>query len=94
MLAHKGVYPDIKDLITDTVYFYKKHAEYVLAQLKTPLSFEELFEVIMRDLAVSIRTTEKYRVMERILKGYVRYLEETHKIEAITLEYTLKYQPT
>lgn len=92
VLAHKGVYADIKDLITDNIYFYKNRGEYVLNHLETPLSFEQLFTTVMEDLSIQIKTSEKYRVLERILKGYVSYLEETHKIQGGIAEGTLKYQ--
>lgn len=91
VLAHKGIYTDIKDLITDNIYFYKNRGDYVLNQLKTPLTFEELFTTIMGDLSIAVKTSEKYRVLERILKGYVGYLEETHKIQGIIVDGTLKY---
>ncbi len=92
ILAHKGIYADIKNLITDNIYFYKNHAEYVLEKLVNPLSFEELFLVIMDDLSIAVSTPNKYRVMERILKSYIRYLEETQKIKGVMVDRLLKYQ--
>lgn len=92
VLAHKGIYPYIKDLITDNIYFYKNHSDYVLKHLETPLSFEKLFSNIMKDLSISIKSTEKYRVLQRILRSYIGYLEQTHKIRGVIRNETLEYE--
>lgn len=92
ILAHKGVYPDIKDLITDNIYFYRNHGEYVLGKLEKPLSFEELLQVIVKDLRITVNSAPKYQVIERILRGYIRYLEETQKITSQVVDHLLKYQ--
>ncbi len=92
ILAHKGVYSDIKDLITDNIYYYKNHSEFILKKLNIALSFEELFQVVIDDLSITVNSPNKYRVMERILKSYVSYLEETHKIKGIMENHLLKYQ--
>ncbi len=92
VLAHKGVYADIKDLITDNIYYYKSHTDMILNHMKESLSFDELFIWVMDDLSIYINSSNKQQVMERILKGYVNYLEETNKIQRLMTGNVLKYR--
>ncbi|WP_312461030.1 MBL fold metallo-hydrolase [Proteiniclasticum sp.] len=91
ILAHKGIYTDIKDLITDNIYFYKNRAEEILKVIEKPMTFEDILKSLSRSMRISITTPFKYIVVERMLRCYIEYLEETGKITLILEEDFLKY---
>ena len=91
ILAHKGIYTDIKDLITDNIYFYKNRAEELLKAIEKPMTFEDILKSLSRSMRICITTPFKYIVVERMLRCYIEYLEETGKITLILEEDFLKY---
>ena len=94
ILAHKGIYTDIKDLITDNIYFYKNRAEEILKVIEKPMTFEDILKSLSRSMRISITTPFKYIVVERMLRCYIEYLEETGKITLVLEEDFLKYTKT
>lgn len=94
ILAHKGIYTDIKDLITDNIYFYKNRAEEILKAIEKPMTFEDILKSLSRSMRICITTPFKYIVVERMLRCYIEYLEETGKITLVLEEDFLKYTKT
>lgn len=94
ILAHKGIYTDIKDLITDNIYFYKNRAEEILKVIEKPMTFEDILKSLSRSMRICITTPFKYIVVERMLRCYIEYLEETGKITLVLEEDFLKYTKT
>ena len=93
ILAHKGVYPDVKDLITDNIYFYRNRAEEILSLIAKPLTKEELLQEVAMTMRIRIDSTFKYLVVERMLQCYVEYLLETGRITQTVENQSLKYRP-
>lgn len=91
ILAHKGIYTDIKDLITDNIYFYKNRAELILAIIEKPMTFEDILKYLSRSMRINISNPYKYIVVERMLRCYIEYLEETGKITLTMEDGFLKY---
>lgn len=91
ILAHKGIYTDIKDLITDNIYFYKNRAELILTIIEKPMTFEDILKYLSRSMRINISNPYKYIVVERMLRCYIEYLEETGKITLTMEDDFLKY---
>jgi len=93
ILAHKGIYPDVKDLITDNIYFYRNRAEEILSVIKRPMTMEDILRAVALKMRIRIGSTYKYFVVERMLRCYVDYLCETNRIKLIVEDYSLKFVP-
>lgn len=93
VLAHKGIYPDVKDLITDNIYFYRNRAEEILSVITGPVTKEELLQEVALIMRIRIDSTFKYLVVERMLQCYVEYLLETGRIIQEVQNQSLKYIP-
>lgn len=91
ILAHKGIYSDIKDLITDNIYFYKNRSEEILKVIDKPMTFEDILKPLSRSMHINISTPFKYIVVERMLRCYIEYLEETGKLSLVLEDDFLKY---
>lgn len=94
IVAHKGVYNDIKDLITDNISFYKERAERIYDIIEGQMTKEEILRAVIKKFNISIKSIYKYNVMERMLKSYVEYLDETGLIELNMVDGLLKYSKT
>lgn len=92
ILAHKGIYTDIKDLITDNIYFYKNRADEILKFIEKPMTFEEILRSLSKNMGINISNPYKYIVVERMLRCYIEYLEETKKITLTMENDFLKYE--
>lgn len=91
ILAHKGIYPDVKDLITDNIYFYRNRAEEILSVITKPMTMEDVLRAVALKMRIRISSAYKYLVVERMLRCYIDYLCETDRIELIVDDYSLKY---
>lgn len=91
ILAHKGIHIDIKDLITDNIYFYKNRADMILEVIEGLMTFEDILKAATKKLEIQIKTVEKYMVIKRMLRSYIEYLIETNKIEVVMDHGFMKY---
>lgn len=91
VVAHKGVYDDIAELITDNISFYKERAERICDVIDGEMTKEEILKAVIKNFNISIKSIYKYNVMERMLKSYVEYLDETGFIELKMVDGFLKY---
>ena len=91
ILAHKGIYCDIKDLITDNIYFYKNRADKILNLIDGLMTFEDILKTASKEFHIRIKTVEKYMVIKRMLQSYIEYLIETNKIEVVMDHGFMKY---
>ena len=94
ILAHKGIYPDIKDLITDNLYFYKNRAEEILSCIQEPLTFEEILARVTETMHIHLTSPNKYLAVHRMLRCYMDYLEDTGKLSLLMDNAALKYTRT
>ena len=81
IVAHKGMYDEITELITDNINFYKNRAERIYEFIDGAMTMEEILKVAIKNFNIRVNNREKYTVLERMLKSYVEYLNETGRIE-------------
>jgi glyoxylase-like metal-dependent hydrolase (beta-lactamase superfamily II) len=92
VVAHKGVYDDITELITDNINFYKSKAEGVYAVIDGAMTMEDIQKAVIENFNIHVKSRYRYSIIERMLVSYVEYLNET---EALVLDMDkgfLKYQ--
>jgi len=91
ILAHKGIFDDIKDLITDNIYFYKQRAEEILELVDRAMTTEDILRAVCKGKSIRIGSVNKYVVVERMLRCYIEYLCETDKLLSIIDDGFKKY---
>lgn len=91
IVAHNGIYDDITKLITDNVNFYKNRAERVYDAIEGTMTMEEIMKVVIKSFNIRVKSIQRYSVIERMLRSYVEYLNETGKIQLIMEDGFLKY---
>ncbi len=92
VVAHKGIYDSIDGLIDENISFYKSRARKVLREICHAMTMEDLLRIIMRKWGIMVESTNKYIVIERMLRYYVDYLYEIGEIEMIIENGFLKYR--
>jgi hydroxyacylglutathione hydrolase len=92
IVAHKGIYDTIDQLISDNIQFYQERAEKVLELMTEPMSFEEIMESILKAFSININSQYKFRVIERMIRSYIEYLHDVDRITIIIKDGFLKYQ--
>ena len=91
VVAHKGIYDNITQLITDNINFYKGRAERVLAVIEGTMIMEEIMKAVIHHFHISINSSNRYAVIERMLKSNVEYLHEARLIKRNVEDGFLKY---
>ncbi|MFA6940539.1 MAG: MBL fold metallo-hydrolase [Clostridiaceae bacterium] len=93
VVAHKGMYDDITNLITDNIDFYKNRAERIYNFIVGSMTMEDILKTVIKNFHINVKTRFKYAKIERMLRSYVEYLYETGKIELIMEDGFIKYHP-
>ena len=91
VVAHKGMYEDITDLISDNINFYKNRAVKIYALIDGAMTMEDILKAVIKNFNIRVDTRYKYANIERMLRSYVEYLNETGRIELIMEDGFLKY---
>jgi hydroxyacylglutathione hydrolase len=91
ILAHKGVFDEISELITDNIRFYKNRAEMVYAVIEDGMTTEELFKAVIRNQNISVKSKYKFAVMERMFRSYAEYLIDLGMVKLNLEDGFLKY---
>ena len=91
VVAHKGMYDDITKLITDNINFYKNRAERVYDVIDGAMTMEDILKAVIKNFNIHVNSRYKYTVIERMLRSYVEYLNETGRIELNMDDGFLKY---
>lgn len=89
--AHKGIYDDITKLITDNMQFYRGRADRVYDVIEGAMTMEDIMKAVIKKWKISVKSTYKYVVIEKMLRSYVEYLNETGKTELIMENGFIKY---
>lgn len=94
IVAHKGIYGshEIGKLITDNIDFYKYRAKKIHSLIDGSMTMEEISKAVIKDFDIKIKSIYRYAVIERMLRSYVEYLNETGGIEINIEEGFLKYK--
>lgn len=91
VVAHKGIYNDITKLIADNISFYKNRAAKIYAIMDGAMTMEDILKVVIKNFNIRVNSKHKYIFIERMLKSYVEYLNETGMIELNMDDGFLKY---
>lgn len=94
IIAHKGVYSDIRQLITDNINFYKRIAAKIYGLIDGPMTMEDILKAATKEYNMHIKSVQRYVFVERMLRSYVEYLHETGAIELNIDHGFLKYKKT
>ncbi|GAA0181760.1 MBL fold metallo-hydrolase [Clostridium sediminicola] len=91
IVAHKGIYNDITELITDNIDFYKNRAAKVYDVIEGAMTMEDIMKAVIIKWNISVKNIYKYAVVERMLRANVEYLNEIGMIELTVEDGFLKY---
>ena len=91
VVAHKGMYDDVTELITDNINFYKNRATSVCELIEGAMTMEDIFKAVIKNFNIHVNSRYRYAVIERMLWSYVEYLNETGIIELNMDHGFLKY---
>lgn len=91
VVAHKGVYDDIRKLIDDNIDFYEGKAMRIFELINETMTMEEIMKEVIKCFKIEVGTIYKYYVIERMLKSYVEYLYEIEKLKLTIENGFLKY---
>jgi hydroxyacylglutathione hydrolase len=93
VVAHKGIYNsnDITQLITDNINFYKNIAAKIYNVISDAMTLEDIMKAVIKNFNIHVNTKFKYAQIERMLRSYVEYLNETEMLELIMENGFLKY---
>jgi hypothetical protein len=76
IIAHRGVYEDISELIEDNIEFYKSKAYKICEIIEDNMSQEDILQAVIRKFNTRINNRYKYALIERLTKSYIEYLSE------------------
>jgi len=92
IVAHKGVYDDVTNLIVDNMQFYKLRAEKAYELIDGKMTMEDIMKSAVKNFNIKVNGIYKYDVVARMLRSYVDYLYETNRIKLIIDNGFLKYE--
>jgi len=91
VVAHKGMYDDITELITDNISFYKNRASTIYTVIEGAMTIEDILKAVIENFKIHVKSKYRYTMIVRMLKSYVEYLNETGMIELNMDKGFLKY---
>ena len=91
VVAHKGMYDDATELITDNINFYKNRAQRVYDIIDGTMTMEDILKAVIKNFNIHVSTRYKYTLIERMLRSYVEYLNEIGRIDLNMDDGFLKY---
>lgn len=94
IIAHKGVYDNINELIEDNIMFYKDRARGVYSVIKGSMTIEDILKAAVEKFNIPIKNSYKYNFMQRMVRSYVEYLNEAGVIKLELKDGYLMYSRT
>ena len=91
VIAHKGIYEDINELIRDNINFYQLRAEKICELIVKPMTLQELMQKVIASFNIHVVTVYKYNLIEKMLRSYLEYLDEQQRIKLVMIDGLLKY---
>jgi hydroxyacylglutathione hydrolase len=92
VVAHKGVYDDIRKLIADNIEHYKGRAAKAYDVIDGRMTMEEITKSVIKSFNIHVKSINRYFLIERMLKAHIEYLNEIGMIELIMEDGFLKYK--
>ena len=77
IVAHRGTYNEITGLITDNINFYKNRAKAIYTLIVGAMTMQDILKTVIENFNINIGNIYKYTLIERMLRSYVEYLNET-----------------
>ncbi|MCB2288620.1 MBL fold metallo-hydrolase [Clostridium sp. CS001] len=94
VVAHKGIFDDITELISDNINFYKNRATRVYELIDGAMTMEDILKAAIKEFNIYVNSRYKYTMIQRMLGSYVEYLNETGMIalnmDSGFLKYSIK----
>lgn len=91
VVAHKGIYNDITNLITDNINFYKNRAARVYDAIDGAMTMEEILKAVIKKFDIRVDSRYKYALVEKMLRSNVEYLVEMGDLELNMIDGFRKY---
>lgn len=91
VVAHKGMYDNIKKLIDDNIDFYESKATSIYEVIDGAMTMEDIMKAVIKSFNIHVNNIYRYYFIERMLKSYVEYLYDIEKLDLIMDNGFLKY---
>ncbi|MCM0647506.1 MBL fold metallo-hydrolase [Clostridium swellfunianum] len=91
VVAHKGMYEDIKKLIDDNIDFYESRANSIYEVIEGSMTMEDIMKAVIKSFRIRVENVNRYFFIERMLRSYVEYLYEIEKLKLTMDNGFLKY---
>ncbi|WP_313339674.1 MBL fold metallo-hydrolase [Sedimentibacter sp.] len=92
IVAHKGIYDDITNLIADNIAFYIHRAEKTYELIDGRMTMGEIVKQASIKFDVNLNNIYKYDLIRRMLQCHIDYLYETGKIRLVIDKGFRKYE--
>lgn len=74
VVAHKGIYDDIHQLVEDNITFFKHRAKRVKETIVGSMTEEEILSAVIEQFNIRIKSIHYQLVIERMMKSFLDYL--------------------
>ncbi|GFZ34584.1 MBL fold hydrolase [Clostridium zeae] len=91
IVAHKGVYDHIENLIEDNIKQYDAVASNIFSLIEDGMIMENIKTAVIKAFKININSKYRYHLIERLFKPYIEYLSEIGKLETYIHEGKLIY---
>ncbi|MBK1813022.1 MBL fold metallo-hydrolase [Clostridium sp. YIM B02505] len=81
IVAHKGVYTDIANLIEDNIKQYDVVANSIFRLIDDGMTMDNIKTAVIIAFNIKINSKYRYHLIERLLKPYIEYLSEIGRVE-------------
>ncbi|MDN5351773.1 MAG: hydroxyacylglutathione hydrolase [Clostridiales bacterium] len=93
IVAHKGVFTNIDQLIDDNINFYKERAERVFETIDGAMTVEDIFKAVVNAFSIHVKTKFGSAVIERMLRSYIEYMVDEKRLEVVLVNGMIHYKP-
>lgn len=90
ILAHKGVYDDINQIIDDNINYLENQMKLIIDIINKPMTISEIFQEVFKKLEIS-NNVSTYILAEKILKTYIYYLIDNGVVKIEIIDHSMKY---
>lgn len=80
ILAHKGIYDNISELIKANINLYQDRAKEIYEIISDSMLIEDIIKIVINKFNIHIDNIFKFGFIERMIKSFVDYLCETERL--------------
>ena len=92
VVAHKGIYDKIGQLVEDNIKFFMKRAEHIRELIITDMTQEEILNAVIQNFKIRIKSIHYQLVIEKMMISFLDYLVSTNQIEVCIKDGFIKYK--